>query len=58
MKVYFITLLSYQLNGHAENFKIKPYYFQERLSFRCNIILKLLSPFHICFSITSNGPIF
>ena len=58
MKVYYIALLSYQLTGNAENFKIKLYYFQKRLSLRCNIILKLLSPFDICFSITSNGPIF
>ena len=33
------------------NFKIKLYYFQEKLSVRYNIILKLQSPFpfHICF---------
>ena len=41
--------LYYQLNGYSENFKIKLYYFQVRLSLRCNIILKLLSPFHKCF---------
>ena len=40
--------MNYQLTGHPENLKSK-HYFKERLSFRCNIILKLLSPFHICF---------
>ena len=32
MKVYYIIPLNYQLTGHPENFKIKLYYFQERLS--------------------------
>ena len=49
MKVYYITPLTYRLTGHAENLKIKLYYFHERLSLRYNIILKLLSLFHICF---------
>ena len=43
MKVYYITPLNYQLTGHPENFKIKLYYFQERLSLSYNIIQKLLS---------------
>ena len=46
MKVHYIIPLNSQLIGHPENFKIKQYYFQERLSLRYNIILKLLSPFH------------
>ena len=49
MKVYYTIPLKYRLTGHPENFKIKLYYFQERLSLRYNIILKLLSLFHICF---------
>ena len=49
MKVYYITPLNYQLTGHPENFKIKAYYFQERLIVRYNIILKSVSPFHKCF---------
>ena len=49
IKVYYIIPLKYRLTGHPENFKMKLYYFQERLSFRYNIILKLLSSFHICF---------
>ena len=48
MKVHYIIPLNYQFTGHPENFKIKLYYFQERLSLRCNIILKL-PPFHIYF---------
>ena len=48
VKAYYITPLNYRLTGHPENFKIKLYYFQERLSLRYNIILKLLSLFHIC----------
>ena len=48
MKVYYITPLNYQLTGHPENFKIKSYYFQERLSIRYNIILKLLSISFMC----------
>ena len=39
--------LNYRLTGHPENFKIKLYYFQERLSLQYN--LKLLSLFHLCF---------
>ena len=50
MQVYYKIPLNYQLTGHPENFKIKLHYFQKRLSFRYNIILKLLPPFHICFS--------
>ena len=49
MKVYYIIPLSYQLTGHLENFKIKLCYFEEKLSLQYNIILKLLSPFQICF---------
>ena len=32
MKIYYINPLNYQLIGHLENFKIRLYYFQERLS--------------------------
>ena len=32
MKVYYIIPLNEWLTGHPENFKIKVYYFQERLS--------------------------
>ena len=46
MKVYCIIPLNYGLTGDPENFKIKLYYFQGRLSLRYNIILSL---FHICF---------
>ena len=53
MKVYYITPLNYQLTGHPENFKIKAYYFQERLIVRYNIILKSVSPFHVCSVITN-----
>ena len=49
MKVYYVVPLTYRLTGHSEIFKIKLYHLQEILSLRCNIILKLLSPFHICF---------
>ena len=49
MKVSYIIQLNYRLTGHSENFKIKSYYFQERLSSRYNIILKLLPQFHIYF---------
>ena len=38
MKVYYIIPLNYQLTGHLEIFKIKLYYFQERLNPRYNII--------------------
>ena len=44
MKVYYIIPLKHQLTGHREKFKIKLYYFQERLNLRYNIILKLLPP--------------
>ena len=37
------------VDGHPENFKIKLYYFEEILSLRYKIIVKLLSLFHICF---------
>ena len=47
MKVYYIIPLSYRLTGQPEIFKTNIYYFQERGSFRYNIILKLLSLFHI-----------
>ena len=43
MKVYYTIPLNNRLTGHPENFKIKLYYFQERLSLRYKIILKLLS---------------
>ena len=33
MKVYYIIPLNYQFTGHQENFKIKLYYFQERIIF-------------------------
>ena len=49
MKVYYIIPLNSRLTGDTENFKIKIYYFYERLSLRYNLILKLLSLFHICF---------
>ena len=49
MKVYYIIPLNYQLNRHPENFKIKLYYFQDRLSLSYNIIQKLLSPLHIIY---------
>ena len=44
MKVYHIIPLNYQMTRYSENFKIKLYYFQERLSFRYNTVLKLLFP--------------
>ena len=47
MKVYYIIPLNYRLTVHLENFQIKLYYFQ--VSLRYNIILKLLSLFHIFF---------
>ena len=43
MKIYYIIPTHYRLTGHPENFKIKLYYFQERLSLRYNIIPKSLS---------------
>ena len=54
MKVCHIIPLNCRLTGHPENFKIKLYYFQERLRLRYNIILKLLSLFHICFNKLTN----
>ena len=36
MKAYCKIPLNYRLIGHRENFKIKLYYFQERLSLRYN----------------------
>ena len=48
MKVYYIIPLNYRLTGHPENFKIKLFYFQESLSLRYRMILKLLSMFDIC----------
>ena len=47
MKIYYIIPLNNRLTGHPENFKIKLYYFQERLSLRYNIILKPLSVSHM-----------
>ena len=47
MKVYYIIPLNYRLTKHPEILKIKLYYFPERWSLRYNIILKLLSLFHI-----------
>ena len=32
IKVYYIIPKNYRLTGHPENFKMKLYYFQERLS--------------------------
>ena len=49
MKVYYIIPLNYQLIGHPENFKIKLYYFQERLSLSYSKILKLLSSLHFVY---------
>ena len=43
MKVYYIITLTYRLTGHPDNFKIKLYYFHERLSLQYNIILKVVS---------------
>ena len=48
MKEYYVIPLNYRFTGNPENFKIKLYFFQDRLSLRYNIILKLLSLFHIC----------
>ena len=42
LKVKYIIPLNYRLNEHPENFKIKLYHFQGRLSLRYNIIFKLL----------------
>ena len=49
MKLYYIIPLNYQLTGHPENFKIKLYYFQERLSLSYKIILKLRSPLYFMY---------
>ena len=49
MKVYYIISLNSQLAGHPEKLKMRQYNFQERLNLRYNIILKLLSPLHMCF---------
>ena len=49
MKVYYVIPLNYRFTRRPENFKMKLYYFQERLSLRYNIILKLLSLFHTRF---------
>ena len=49
MKVDYVIQMNCWLTGHPENFKIKLFHFQERLSLRYNIILKLLSLFHIRF---------
>ena len=40
---------NYRWTGHPEMFKIKLDYFQERLSLRFKIILKVLSRFRKCF---------
>ena len=48
MTVYFIIPLNYRLTGHPETFKVKLYYFKERLSLWYNIILKFLFLLHIC----------
>ena len=50
MKVYYIISLNDRLTEHPDNFKIKLYYFQERLSLRYNIILKLFPPLLIYIS--------
>ena len=45
MKVYYIIPLKDRLTGHPENFLkmfLTDYYFQERLSLRYNVLLKLL----------------
>ena len=48
--IVYIIPLNYQLTGDPENFKIKLYYFQERLSLRCKIMPKLLARFHVCMN--------
>ena len=40
MKVYYIIPLYYLLTGHPQNFKIKLYYFQERLSLQKDLFFK------------------
>ena len=51
MKAYYIIPLNYWLTvHHLKNFKIKLYYFQERLILQYNMILKLLFLFHIYVS--------
>ena len=49
MKVFYIIPPNYQFTGHPGNFKIKLYLFQERLSLRYKIILKLLPVFKRAF---------
>ena len=49
MKICYIIPLNELLTGHRDNFEVKLYNFQERLSLQYNIILKLLCPFQICF---------
>ena len=41
MKVHYIIPLNYRLTGQPENFKIKLYYFRERLSLWYNISYSL-----------------
>ena len=53
MKAYYIIPLNYRLTGHQVIFKIKLYYFQERLSLGYSIVLKLLSLFHVSGKITN-----
>ena len=50
MKVYYIIPLYYLLTGHPQNFKIKLYYFQERLSLQHNNpeVTASVSYIHIC----------
>ena len=40
MKVFYIIPLNYRLTGNRENFKIKLYYFEKRLSLQYNTDLK------------------
>ena len=49
MKVCYIRTLNYRLTGHPKISKIKLFCFQERLILQYNLILKLLSLFHISF---------
>ena len=49
MTVYYIIPLNYQLTGHPENFKIKLYYFQERLNPRYD---KIPHPVLTCSKLT------
>ena len=43
MNVYYIIPLNYRLTAHPENFKIKLYYFKERLSLRFNNLEVIVS---------------